>query len=429
MVVKAQWQRRYACAPINQFVTSDDIDENMRECKLQYDQGEHNGGESYEHVASSGGGDAGVPLDEELWLYCMMHYGMPLMSEWRPIEMAWILFEISFFSDMRHQKHVRSAKRMPSKIGVGQLAYASDVLVVVSFSLRCVMEVIARSPGLAGGGGTDDGGSSPAEDRLKELYKAYQIIISVKVALIFLQTLLYLIIYRPLGVLVVTLGDMVQDVGNFGILLLVTICSFMAAFSGLQKAGSLRSVKDEDPFRMDAKDGPLYAPWWALFGLFDPTQSDSMVKMPSWQCPSPAPAAPQCAPGVSGQLGAPRVRPSRWAPRPQPRGLKRAASKVASSTALDRALTVPCLQVRPGVDGLHVALHLHLLHRAGQPAHRHVLGDVQPRQLARRAGVPAHVLRQGAATWSKCPLGSAPARPLCLLRARLAAPGSSALPG
>ena len=31
--------------------------------------------------------------------------------------------------------------------------------------------------------------------------------------------------------------------------------------------------------------------------------------------------------------------------------------------------------------------------------------------------------------WSKCPLGSAPARPLCLLRARLAALRSSALPG
>ena len=34
----------------------------------------------------------------------------------------------------------------------------------------------------------------------------------------------------------------------------------------------------------------------------------------------------------------------------------------------------------------------------------------------------------GTAAWSKCPLGSAPARRLCLLRARLAAPDSSALP-
>ena len=34
----------------------------------------------------------------------------------------------------------------------------------------------------------------------------------------------------------------------------------------------------------------------------------------------------------------------------------------------------------------------------------------------------------GAPEGSKCPHGSAPARPLCLLRARLAAPGSSILP-
>ena len=35
----------------------------------------------------------------------------------------------------------------------------------------------------------------------------------------------------------------------------------------------------------------------------------------------------------------------------------------------------------------------------------------------------------GASAWSKCSLGSAPARLLCLLRARLAALDSSALPG
>ena len=38
-------------------------------------------------------------------------------------------------------------------------------------------------------------------------------------------------------------------------------------------------------------------------------------------------------------------------------------------------------------------------------------------------------LSKGVPAWSKCPLGSAPARLLCLPRARLAALGSSALPG
>ena len=38
-------------------------------------------------------------------------------------------------------------------------------------------------------------------------------------------------------------------------------------------------------------------------------------------------------------------------------------------------------------------------------------------------------LSKGVPAWSKCPLGSAPARLLCLPRARLAALGSSARPG
>ena len=156
---------------------------------------------------------------------------------------------------------------------MGQLAYASDALVVVSFALRCGMEVIAATDYV------DDSGDAmdTAERRLKNIYTSYQIIISVKVALIFLQTLLYLIIYRPLGVLVVTLGDMVADVANFGILLVLTICTFMVAFTGLQRAGSFHSELDRtacqhgtveydaaacmDGFNVRAKDGPLFAPW------------------------------------------------------------------------------------------------------------------------------------------------------------------------
>jgi len=202
----------------------------------------------------------------ERW-QCMMEPGrMPLMSHWRPVEVAWIVFELSFFSDMRHQKMTRSRKKMPSKIGVGQLAYASDVLVVVSLLLRISMEVIAAHPAL-------EADEETAERRLKNLYTSYQILISVEVAFIFIQTLIYLIIYKPLGVLVVTLGDMVADVANFSVLLGVTICTFMVAFTGLQRAGSFHSEPDGlDGQRVDAIDGPLYSPWWALFAIYDPTQ-------------------------------------------------------------------------------------------------------------------------------------------------------------
>ena len=39
-----------------------------------------------------------------------------------------------------------------------------------------------------------------------------------------------------------------------------------------------------------------------------------MVKVPPWRCPSSAPVPPRGAPGGSGQLGTPRVRPRHWAP-------------------------------------------------------------------------------------------------------------------
>ena len=115
-------------ALINQFVTSGEIDERTSVCKTLYPYPEE-----------------GTSLGGQRWDCMMAHEKMPLMSHFQPIEVAWIVFELSFFSDMRHQKTIRSVKRMPSKIGVGQLAYASDVLVVVSFALRCAMEVIAAT--------------------------------------------------------------------------------------------------------------------------------------------------------------------------------------------------------------------------------------------------------------------------------------------
>ena len=64
-------------------------------------------------------------------------------------------------------------------------------------------------------------------------------------------------------------------------------------------------------------------------------------------------------------------------------------------------------------------------------------GDVRPR--ARTAAQPRGLPVRRTAAWTRCcfplgylvmtPFGSAPGRPLCLLSARLAAPGSPAVPG
>ena len=57
--------------------------------------------------------------------------------------------------------------------------------------------------------------------------------------------------------------------------------------------------------------------------------------MHSGHRPSSPPAPPQGAPGGSGQLGTPRVRPSHWPPSHRLGGATRAASHVADSTAFD----------------------------------------------------------------------------------------------
>lgn len=246
-------------ALINNFRTAQQIDLNTDDCKSLYPDTDDLTDHGF--------------MNDDRW--SCTKAGIPLLSQLKLIEVLWLVFELSFFSDMRHQMKIRSMKRMPSKIGVGQLAYASDVLVVVSFALRCAMEVIVVD---------NPSDAEQTVERLKNIYTAYQITISVKVALIFFQTLLYLIIYRPLGVLVVTLTDMTEDVAQFGILLVVTICSFMSAFCGLQKAGSFHSEKD-GVLGLDGYGGafgPIAAPWWALFGNFDPMQYDTVASVFMW---------------------------------------------------------------------------------------------------------------------------------------------------
>ena len=72
-------------------------------------------------------------------------------------------------------------------------------------------------------------------------------------------------------------------------------------------------------------------------------QYSPVTKFPPWlpiyRPLGSAPARPLCLLSARlaalGQLGTPRVRPSHWGAPPPPRGLKRAASKVANFTAFE----------------------------------------------------------------------------------------------
>ena len=78
-----------------------------------------------------------------------------------------------------------------------------------------------------------------------------------------------------------------------------------------------------------------------------------MVKVPPWQCPSPAPAAPQGAPGGFRQLGTPRegVRP--LSAQSLPQVLELAASKVADFAAVDRVGTASTDTSNNGEESPH----------------------------------------------------------------------------
>ena len=57
---------------------------------------------------------------------------------------------------------------------------------------------------------------------------------------------------------------------------------------------------------------PAVAPELFVLQLIPARLQCSMVKVPPWQRPSSAPAAPWGAPGGSGQLGTPKARPGHW---------------------------------------------------------------------------------------------------------------------
>eukprot|EP00964_Phaeocystis_antarctica_P084904 scaffold53562_cov36-Phaeocystis_antarctica.AAC.1 len=74
----------------------------------------------------------------------------------------------------------------------------------------------------------------------------------------------------------------------------------------------------------------LASGWWG-----------SMVKATPWQCPRSAPTPPQCAPGGSSWLGAPRREAGPLGAPPLPRVLERAASEAADVPAFDHSGGAP----------------------------------------------------------------------------------------
>ena len=211
---------------------------------------------------------------------------MPSMFDGNVTEVMWLIFEFGLFSDFKHQSLQRIRKRLPAKIGVGRLAYLSDLFVVVSFSLRLYQELeMTKLKEADFGGNADD-----VIENARTIYQVYEIVISLKLMLMFFQVLPFLIIYRPLGVLTIMVQQMAQDIINWGLLFLVILGAYMMAFCGLQYAGGFNPELGENrdlrffsaKYDIYAKDGPFAAPAFAVFGDFSINQYSGVGAIFLW---------------------------------------------------------------------------------------------------------------------------------------------------
>ena len=69
---------------------------------------------------------------------------------------------------------------------------------------------------------------------MRKLYEAYQVVIAIKVLQVGLDTLKFMSVSKPLGILIITIGDMIHDLLVFVQLFLVVTGAFMFAGTALQ---------------------------------------------------------------------------------------------------------------------------------------------------------------------------------------------------
>jgi len=211
-------------------------------------------------------------------------------------EMLWLFFETGIFLDQKHQNLMRSRTDAPPHGKFFSVVRLIDnCLIVSAMGIRVSMEFYADELGdnpcvpneLSGA----EGGFAPCliYDRQRKLYTAYQVIISLKTIVVCFQSLTYLSVYKPLGVLIIMVEEMIQDVLNFILLFMVVTFAFMLGMVGLQMAGMYRNTDAYDTSEGNAHQydpffnvGSFWGPLWALFGMFDPMQLDWLPSVLVW---------------------------------------------------------------------------------------------------------------------------------------------------
>lgn len=202
---------------------------------------------------------------------------LPLLSDFKWNEMAWLIFEWGLWIDQRHQVVMRRRTGAPKQEGPIRISIISDVLLMLALVARIISETAHRNM-QDSGEQNDDGGFACGQfyETSLKAYEIYAVIISIKVILVFLLCFPFLSEWRPLGVLIIVCTRMVNDMTTFIILFMVVTLGFSFSLLGLEYAGHYSR-----PDSHWASNG-LFQPFWAVFGEFDMTTWDPFPAMVLW---------------------------------------------------------------------------------------------------------------------------------------------------
>ena len=111
-------------------------------------------------------------------------------------------------------------------------------------------------------------------DNKVHIIEAYKVLMSLNSILNCTILLRFLSVFRPLGVLLIVLGEMATDISNFSLLMGAVSVGFSICMAGMQS--SLRYTLDDglDPDSYYSQNGGFWVTAWSLFGEFDQTQYD-----------------------------------------------------------------------------------------------------------------------------------------------------------
>eukprot|EP00326_Haptolina_ericina_P007256 CAMPEP_0181215610 /NCGR_PEP_ID=MMETSP1096-20121128/26107_1 /TAXON_ID=156174 ORGANISM="Chrysochromulina ericina, Strain CCMP281" /NCGR_SAMPLE_ID=MMETSP1096 /ASSEMBLY_ACC=CAM_ASM_000453 /LENGTH=461 /DNA_ID=CAMNT_0023307481 /DNA_START=279 /DNA_END=1664 /DNA_ORIENTATION=+ len=196
------------------------------------------------------------------------------MTGMKYIESVWLAAEVCLWVDQIDQFVTSSRNRIVDMDPMKGTQIVGNVLLVIAFVVRLAQFV--GIPMMKGFGQTEDNFS-----HAKSAYKLFAVLLCFKSIMSLVELLRYFSANERIGVLIITLRKMVDDVKLFMTLFAVITLGFSICLSGLQITGHMTPPNsgEFDPF---GSEGAMWAPWWALFGYFEPGNYDWLVSGLSW---------------------------------------------------------------------------------------------------------------------------------------------------